>query len=300
VNLCNYGCGLAIRYQLKNGKWCCGKRIQSCPAIRKKTSESIKGVKKGPHSEETKKKISDAKTGVKTGPHSEEHKKKISEAKTGVKTGPHSEETKKKISEGNKGKKGKNKLTIEKINKRYPLFSKIETMRYNEDGDIQVHCKNHDCDNSKEKGGWFTPTSRQLYERRMQIEFIDGNGGSHFYCSQHCKDTCIIFNQRSDPLKENILPYTQPELDELRRQVVWRDENICQYCGEEGNTVHHTRPVKLEPFLALDAVYAITVCKDCHIKYGHKKGTICSTGNLAAQTCNPESQKFLNQKKEDK
>jgi len=32
--LCNYGCGKEAKYQLKNGKWCCCKFYQSCPAIK--------------------------------------------------------------------------------------------------------------------------------------------------------------------------------------------------------------------------------------------------------------------------
>ena len=38
--LCDYGCGQEAKYQLKNGKWCCCKSFNSCPAIRKKNRES--------------------------------------------------------------------------------------------------------------------------------------------------------------------------------------------------------------------------------------------------------------------
>ena len=283
--LCEYGCGMEANYQLKNGKWCCRESQNSCPGVREKMSEAKKGV---PKSEETKKKMSEAKIGV---PKSKETRKKMSEAQRGIPKGPCSEETKKKMSKSHE-------FTIDQIKAKYPTFSKVEEMRENENGEIQVHCKNNRCENSKEKGGWFTPKNHCAFKNRIwALEKNDGNDGVHFYCSDHCKDTCSLYGVRSDPLKENNLPYTLPELAELRRQVLERDKNICQYCGEEGDTVHHTRPVKLEPFLALDAVYAITVCKTCHHKYGHKKGTICSTGNLAAQTCNPESQKFLKQEK---
>lgn len=39
--LCDYGCGQEASYQLKNGKWCCCKRPNSCPVIRKKNSDGI-------------------------------------------------------------------------------------------------------------------------------------------------------------------------------------------------------------------------------------------------------------------
>lgn len=58
------------------------------------------------HSEETKKKISEALKCIKRGPHSEEHKRKISEAHKGK---VFSEEAKRKMSEAHKGKTAPNK-----------------------------------------------------------------------------------------------------------------------------------------------------------------------------------------------
>lgn len=40
--LCDYGCGLDARFQLKNGKQCCSKSQNSCPQNRKKNSDSVK------------------------------------------------------------------------------------------------------------------------------------------------------------------------------------------------------------------------------------------------------------------
>jgi hypothetical protein len=98
-------------------------------------------------------------------------------------------------------RKEKLNLTIEKINKKYPFFSKIEEMRYNPDNieEIQVHCKNHECKNSKEQGGWFTPTINQLSHRRYTVENPRGFGESNFYCCQECKDACPLYRFRNDP-----------------------------------------------------------------------------------------------------
>ena len=41
-HLCDYGCGCEAIYQLKNGKWCCSKSVNSCPEMRRKNSEGIK------------------------------------------------------------------------------------------------------------------------------------------------------------------------------------------------------------------------------------------------------------------
>jgi hypothetical protein len=49
--------------------------------------------------------------------------------------------------------------------------------------------------------------------------------------------------------------------------------------------------VKLQPFHALDPEYAWSCCEKCHYKKGHKKGTECSTGNLAAKICMPIKKK---------
>jgi len=195
------------------------------------------------------------------------------------------------------------KLTIENVNKKYPFFSKIEEMRYNPDKpdekEVQVHCKNHECENSKEKDGWFTPTPNQLYERISILE-NEGLDNAYFYCCQDCKDMCPLYRLHGDPYKTkdtSPLPYTYQEIQILNQFVLEREKGLCEYCGEPATIVHHIRPKKLEPFFTLDPDYAIAVCLKCHYKYGHQGE--CSTGNLAKIVCSIESQKFLNQDKED-
>jgi len=89
------------------------------------------------------------------------------------------------------------KRTIEKINKKYPLFSKIEEMRYNPDkpGEIQVHCTYGECKNSKENNGWFTPTNKQIEMRITSLE-KQSYDGSYFYCSDDCKDKCCLYHSK--------------------------------------------------------------------------------------------------------
>jgi hypothetical protein len=297
MKLCDYGCGQEAKYPFKNGKWCCSKHYSLCLISRKKNSKAKKGRIL---SEEHKKKISKSMKGKNTGPLSEDHIKKLRKANKGKTL---SSEHKKKIGESNKGKhsipcleetKKKigigNKSTIKYINKQYPFFSKIEEMRYNpecsDEKEIQVHCKNHECENSKEKGGWFTPTYNQLYERIRQLENKNGNGGSYFYCSQHCKDTCELYNLNGDPFKNNNLPYTYAEYKVCRAVVFERENTLCEYCGEPATDMHHIFPVKIEPFFALDPDYCVACCEKHHYKYAHKDE--CSTGNLAKIVCSVE------------
>ena len=222
---------------------------------------------------------------------SEEHKVNIGKSGKGEKNGfygkTHTIEAKKIIS-------ASKKLTIEKIKHKYSLFSKIEEMRYNpdkliEEKEIQVHCKNHNCLNSKEQGGWFTPSRMQLYER---IRHINDNGGSYFYCSNECKKSCILYNLHSDPFKNILKPYTDEEYNIWRKVVLEQDNYECQICGSKKDLhCHHIIPIKIEPMFALDPDNGIVLCKNCHYKYGHKTKTECSTGNLANRNCNKEKSK---------
>jgi hypothetical protein len=228
--LCDYGCGRKALYRYKNGKYCCSISRNKCPFLKQKNKELNKDRK--PWNDGLKDCFS------------EEYLKRKSESMSGEKHWNYkkhlSEETKKKIGDGNRNKvisieqrrkqsiamSGENnfwygkknifskesmkkqneskRITIEKINKKYPFFSKIEEMRYNPDNlirkEIQVHCKNHNCKNSKEKGGWFTPLVGQIIQRRRALELPEGNDGGYFYCSQECRNECCLYKLRGDPL----------------------------------------------------------------------------------------------------
>ena len=279
MKMCDYGCGQEATHQFKNGKWCCSNSLLSCPTIR----ENQKGKK---HPRIGKK-------------HNENSKIKMSLkhlGKSGFWKGKtRTEKTKIKISESLKGNpllfktKNNNKTKIEDIIKKYSFFSQIEEMRYNpdkpEEKEIQVHCKNHNCQNSKEQNGWFTPTYTQLYERIRQVENLDGNNGSYLYCSDKCKDECPLYNLKSDPFTTKLeFQYTQEEYITFRQTVLNRDNHICQYCGKLAEHVHHERPQKLEPFFSLDPDLAWSVCSECHYKYGHNDNE-CKTGVLANKKC---------------
>ena len=245
--ICEYGCGQEARFYFKTvNKWCCSEHYTQCPAKRKENSMRRKEEWEDPNS----------------GLNSTSWKKKQSKAQ-----------------------KGKEKLTIKKIQQKYKTFSDEEEMRYNPDKpgekEIQVHCKNHLCLNSKEKGGWFIPTRRQLFERITAIEKPKGFGESNFYCLQECKDICPIYNRRSDPFKNTKKPFTPQEQRDWKQKVLTREEYICEWCEGVAIIAHHVLPVKTHPLLALDPDNGVACCKDCHIKYGHKTGTECSTGSLA-------------------
>ena len=306
--LCDYGCGQEAKYQFKNGKWCCSKNCSSCVEIKRKNKEANLG--RIP-SKETRKKL---RKSLRKYYSVKENRNKQSLIMKKIYKEPTKRENislrqKNRYKDKNERKKASinalnrnniiYKRTIKKINKKYPFFSKIEEMRYNPDKpgekEIQVHCKNHNCPNSKEKGSWFTPAGRQIESRIYHIE--RGNGGCYFYCSQHCKYICPLYYLNGDPYKDNNLPYTYVEYQACRAVVFDREKGLCEYCGEPVTDMHHIFPVKKEPFFALDPDYCVACCEKHHYKYAHKDE--CSTGNLSKIVCSVESQKFLNQELEN-
>jgi len=313
-HLCDYGCGQPAIKQFKNGKWCCSKKWTKCLGYLRKLSESHIGQKawnKGLnniYSEETKSKMGNPKFGIDNPfygkKHSEEAKKIMSEKKKGKSSHmlgkKHSKETRMKISIANASKiyKISSKITIECYKNRYPTFAKIEEMRYNPnkpgEKEIQVHCKNHLCKNSKEHGGWFTPEYYSFYERIRNIENEKGTGAGYLYCCEECKDECPLYGirttqiikadkQRAGRIEEEL--YTSEEYNTWRKEVFNRNGYYCEYCDEKGTHIHHIQPQKLEPGFVLDPDFGVVCCRECHYKYGHKTRTECSTGNLANKIC---------------
>jgi len=311
INLCDYGCGQEAKYQFKNGRWCCSKSKNTCPTIRDKFSKAHCG--KNHHyygkkrSLKTKTKISKSHIGkfvsIETkNKHSERLKKIWMMNDSPYRSEEYLKGLQKRTTEQWKNDELRNlmikniqlssKKDLEYWKSTYPLFSKIEKMRYNPNKpgkkEIQVHCKNHNCPNSKEQGGWFTPTYVQLYERIRGIEKTENDGG-YFYCSEECKNSCPLYGLRSDPFNNQELSYTQEEYNVWKNVVLEQDNYKCQKCGSKENLhCHHIIPVKLEPMFALDPENGIVFCEKCHYEFGHKTGTECSTGNLAQQVCLPK------------
>lgn len=198
--LCDYGCGQKAKYQFKNGKKCCSIHTNKCPINKRRASNKSKDLWKIPEiKNKYRKSQNNPKTKIKRSKSIKESWKDLKVRKARIK-GLNNPETK---SNRIKKIKGKNKITIEQIKERYPTFSKEEEMRYNPDKlkekEIQVHCKYSGCQNSKEKGGWFTPMGREIGLRFEALESNRGNDGSYIYCSKRCKQSCCLYYLNSDP-----------------------------------------------------------------------------------------------------
>ena len=279
--ICDYGCGQEAIHQFKNGKWCCSKNISKCPSTKQKMSNKKKGTI--PWNKGTK--------GFQKNPFK------------GV-IGRYSKETLKKMSISSKMSKEQklhlkiyNRRTIEQWKKKYPTFAKIEEMRYNPDKpgekEIQVHCKNHNCINSKEKCGWFTPKNYDQFVARIwSIENKDGKDGHYYYCSEKCKEECPLYGKhiteliREDKIRAGHINdpwYNSSEYKTWRNKVFELDDGLCVWCEQPATIVHHILPQKTHPELSLDPENGLSCCLDCHYKYGHKGE--CSTGNLGKLVC---------------
>jgi len=187
------------------------------------------------------------------------------------------------------------KLTYKKCKEKYPDLVKIEGLKEGPNGEIMGHCKNSSCKNSKENGGYFEVTPHQINMRNIGI---NSNDTGHFYCCEECKHSCPLYGKSATALHNRInenpeIPYTSAEYNTWKEEVYHRqriendtDTNFCEYCHATENLhVHHEVPQKIVPGYALDPINGIIFCEDCHYKYGHEKGTDCSTGNLANKIC---------------
>ena len=231
--LCNYGCNQKAIYQLKNGKWCCSKSHNSCPAMKKINSKNTKGKNLG------------KKRSLKT--------KEIMSNKM----------KKTQMSSGNNNwKGGYNKINIPKYDTYNPQLSFIEKCRrcINDQNILEVRCVY--C------GKWFIPKLHTVIDRIRSINSI-GFGEHRFYCSEKCKTECSIYNQQYYPkeYKPATSREVQPELRQMRFEL---DNYTCQRCNkhqdelETGLHCHHIEGIRWEPLESADLDKVITLCKDCH------------------------------------
>lgn len=115
-------------------------------------------------------------------------------------------------------------------------------------------------------GKWMLPTNLQAKSR---LQAFEGNisGEQRFYCSENCKQSCPIFNQKVWP--KGFKKTTSREVVPLLRQLVLeRDDYTCQKCGATTATaqlhVHHEKSYTLNKIMANDPDNCITFCKACH------------------------------------
>lgn len=189
--------------------------------------------------------------------------------------------------------------SYEHYKEKFPFLFKVEELKKDpKTGGVLGRCKNSKCKNSKEQGGWFLLENAHMYYRNWGLN--KGWDTYCFYCCENCKQECpaygktasalikeygLIINNDTEDNEWSGTPYTQEERDVWRKAVLDRENGLCQYCEDVAKHIHHEKPVKTHPHLALDVDNGIATCVKCHYKYGHKTNTECSTGELAKKKC---------------
>jgi len=192
---CDYGCHEKANFLFQNGKYCCSDEWFRCPVKMSERSLQRKKDWESPNTKMGSKEVLD----------------KIS---VGVKNAWKNEKTRKKWK---KSFKGVNKLTIDKIKKKYKLFFKRETIR-EKDGKLLCICK--EC--KKE----FEPTYIQLYERIRSIE-NNLSSNQYLFCSSICKENSDFYyrNLRGNPDKIKEFRFYSLKVHRLTRQQVKKYHN---------------------------------------------------------------------------
>lgn len=151
-------------------------------------------------------------------------------------------------------------------------------------GELLVKCANHKCNK------YFNPTNGQV-QIRLNVLLGRASGEGKLYCSEECKTSCPVYNNRINSRKDPtslqpIQPLAREFSREFRKMILERDANTCQLCGESNIKkliAHHITPYKISPMEALDIDNGITLCKECHTKVHSLPG--CTLQELAGLTC---------------
>lgn len=137
-----------------------------------------------------------------------------------------------------------------------------------EGGLITVVCRN--C------GVRFPPTNSQV--RNRIAAYTKSTGSEHnFYCSEVCKDACVLFHffphQQVDPRSGLAIPKTEQQearacqTDHLKQlQLDEYGYNYCESCGEQTESVHlhHTQPIGQVGMAAVSSAGHLLMCQPCH------------------------------------
>ena len=129
---------------------------------------------------------------------------------------------------------------------------------------------------------YFKPTYSNLKSR---VNIINNNISSatqnFLFCSDECKDSCGLYNLRSDPALQTIKQKARSCQKEskyalLALQIDEFGYNYCDRCGKQFDSVelHHTEKVSECPEQSISARGHMLVCKDCHDDFTYRNAPI--------------------------
>ena len=181
----------------------------------------------------------------------------------------------------------KNKVKSSKANKKrakksalYSMFATklaiYEEIKRSENDLLNVRCTENACQQ------WFVPTIRMVENRLRSLNNINCGDG-RFYCSDNCKQDCIIYKQRTYPRGFNN-DNSRNSQREWAKAVKNRDDSQCVKCGSTENLrAHHIEGLNQNPLMSADIDIGITFCGVCHREVHKNVG--CRYIDLQQETC---------------
>ena len=220
-------------------------------------------------------------------------------------------ENKEKISEHGKQYRLKNKGNISEQKRQHYRSNAIYKFFFNKLTVDELPILSDDCISLEVKcrycGKYFIPSFGSANNR---VRALNGelHGENYLYCSEDCKQVCPVYGQVKYPKGfKQITENSGHEGDEIWKQEVIK-RNIeeygqlqCEICGntnENELSTHHEKPRKTHPEMSLDPDNGWVLCSfgkgnNCHLKYGHPKGTNCSTAELAKLVCSKKQKNVV-------
>ena len=89
------------------------------------------------------------------------------------------------------------------------------------------------------------------------------------YCDEHkaMKINRHKIYDKSARDKKSAAFYKSKEWAQARELAMAKHFGVCQDCGDPAEMVHHVRPLRYHPELALDQNNLRPLCNKCHAKY---------------------------------
>jgi hypothetical protein len=149
------------------------------------------------------------------------------------------------------------------------LFRRIPTCDFPsvKNGLVRVACKM--C------GKLFNPTYQQVNARTASFHG-NSHGENNFYCSDKCKDTCPVFNHKTNrPDPRLMKPKTETEVarscqtSSLKKIQCDRNngQSYCEKCGDFIDVeLHHTLSVAEFGSESINSAGHMLLCAGCHVE----------------------------------
>lgn len=151
--------------------------------------------------------------------------------------------------------------SIAKFSLYHDKLTVLEAPKEGEEGRLLVKCAR--CQE------YFSPTYSNVKSR---VASLEGKirGESRLYCSEECKDSCEVFNVKSDLYAR----HASVERDSAwARRIKKAAKYTCERCGPKENLeAHHEIPVKVDQSLVNDETNGICLCHECHMKAHFESG----------------------------